>query len=128
MYTEEYRAEYLRIREQVQNGERQMDEETIKEIIECMPNYYVGIKVVSQTGTCLGGHKVGEEWLMKGKDELWKTPAGICIFAFDAIYSQIQTLMFGGTFPWGYEPDVVRCACPDSYNPVVFELTRLKEV
>ena len=93
--------------------------------------YEVAIKVVSQQGTCVAHHKVGDEWVITSEKTpsgiAEKTPEGICIYAFDAMYPFAQVLMFGGAFPWESNPDVARVACPDGDNPVIFELRRVKE-
>ena len=82
--------------------------------------YDVAVKVEYQKGTCSREHKVGEEWVIGGK-----TPEGICLEAFNALFPHLQVLMFGGSFPWGTEPSVTLEACPDPNNPVVFELRRV---
>ena len=84
--------------------------------------YKVSIRVVSQKGTCGNEHKVGDQWVT---DE--KTPEGICLSAFDSLFSSLQVLKYGGVFPWADDPDVTTIACPDAENPVVFELRRLRE-
>ena len=84
--------------------------------------YDVLVKVISQKGTCVQEHKVGDEWVI-GR----KTPEGICLSAFDALFPSARVLMFGGVFPWGTDPDVTTVACPDAKNPVVFELRRLRK-
>ncbi len=82
--------------------------------------YEVAVKVISQKGTCAQEHKVGEEWVIGSK-----TPAGICLSAFNVLFPTARVLMFGGSFPWETDPDVTTVACPDAANPVVFELRRL---
>ena len=84
--------------------------------------YAVAIKVISQKGTCHTEHKVGDEWVMERK-----TPKGICLLAFYALYPNARVLMFGGSFPWETDPDVNTITCPDAQNPVVFELRRLRK-
>ena len=84
--------------------------------------YDVVVRVVSQQGTCVHEHKVGDKWVMKAK-----TPEGICLTAFDALYPAARVLMFGGSFPWEADPDATTVACPDALNPVVFELRRLRK-
>ena len=84
--------------------------------------YAVSIKVISQKGTCHAGHKVGDEWILRGHP---KTPGGICLGAFDSFHAEAKLLMFGGAFPWEPDPDVSTVACPDAKNPVVFELRRV---
>ena len=84
--------------------------------------YDVAIKVISQKGTCNYEHKVGEEWVLKTK-----TPEGICLAAFNSLLPNARVLMFGGSFPWEPDPDVSTIACPDSENPVVFELRKIRK-
>ena len=85
--------------------------------------YKVGIKVAGQKGNCFQGHKVGDEWVSDGK-----TPEGICLSAFNSLFPYLQVLMFGGVFPWEADPDIAsNVACPDSLNPVLFEIRRLRE-
>ncbi len=84
--------------------------------------YEVAIKVISQQGTCVQQHKVGDEWVIKSK-----TPEGICLGAFSVLYPSARVLMFGGSFPWSSDPDVATVTCPDTKNPVVFELRRLRK-
>jgi len=84
--------------------------------------YEVLVRVVSQKGTCSQEHKVGDEWVI-GR----KTPEGICLSAFDALFPSARVLMFGGAFPWETDPDVSTVACPDAKNPVVFKLRRLRK-
>jgi len=85
--------------------------------------YEVLIRVVSQKGTCSQGHKVGDEWAIRER----KTPEGMCISAFNALYSNARVLMFDGVLPWTPDPDVSEIACPDVHNPVVFEIRRLRK-
>jgi len=85
-------------------------------------NYKVSVKVVSQKGTCAEGHKVGDQWVVD-----YKTPEGLCIFAFSSLLTSLMPLMFGGSFPWEKDPDMTTAVCPDPDNPVVFELRRLRE-
>jgi len=84
--------------------------------------YEVAVKVVSQKGTCGAEHKVGDKWVIRGK-----TPEGICLAAFSALFPGAWVLMFGGAFPWETDSDVSTVACPDAANPVVFELRRLRK-
>ncbi len=84
--------------------------------------YDVVAKVVSQKGTCGAEHKVGNQWIIGSK-----TPEGICLSAFNALFPNLRVLKFGGSFPWSTDPDVSTVACPDAHNPVVFELRRLRK-
>jgi uncharacterized repeat protein (TIGR04076 family) len=83
--------------------------------------YDVKVKVISQKGTCGAGHRVGDEWTIGDK-----TPAGICMYAFNSLLADWKLLKFGGTIPWETNPDTTRVACIDAANPVVFELKRLR--
>ncbi len=76
-------------------------------------------RVVSQKGSCEAGHRVGDEFPVGDC-----TPAGMCSWAFHAAFPFASVLQFGGYFPWEDDPDKATVACPDSANPVVFELHR----
>jgi len=77
-------------------------------------------RVISQTGTCEAGHRVGDEFVIGQK-----TPPGLCSWAFHALFPFAQVLQFGGSFPWEEDPNKATVACPDSANQVVFELRRV---
>jgi len=85
-------------------------------------SYKVVVRVISQKGTCSQEHKVGDEWVVGEK-----TPEGICLSAFQALFPDIRVLMYGGSFPWMKDPDIAIVACPDGDNPVIFEARRIKE-
>jgi uncharacterized repeat protein (TIGR04076 family) len=76
-------------------------------------------KVISQKGTCEAQHKVGDEFVMGEK-----TPPKLCSWAFFCLFPCAAVLRFGGSFPWEKDKDKAIVACPDSANPVVFELRR----
>ena len=83
----------------------------------------VTAKVISQKGSCGIGHKVGDEIIftedgVKGK---------ICIHALYSFLPKVFAMMFDSQFPWLDDPDVSTSACPDAYNPVVFEISRKKK-
>lgn len=84
--------------------------------------YKVAVKVISQKGTCAAEHKVGDQWIIERK-----TPGGMCLSAYNAVYPNVRVLMFDGSLPWESNPDVSTIACPDADNPVVFELRRLRK-
>jgi len=84
----------------------------------------VTAKVISQKGSCGIGHKVGDEIIftedgVKGK---------ICIHALYSFLPKVFAMMFDSQFPWLDDPDVSTSACPDAYNPVIFEISRKKGV
>jgi len=84
----------------------------------------VTAKVISQKGSCGIGHKVG--------DEITFTEDGvegkICIHALYSFIPKVFAMMFDSQFPWLNDPDVSTSACPDAYNPVIFEISRKKIV
>ncbi len=80
----------------------------------------VTAKVISQRGTCAAGHKAGDEFVIGQM-----VPAGMCSWAFHALFPFAEVLQFGGSFPWESNPGEATVACPDPGNPVVFELRRV---
>lgn len=76
-------------------------------------------RVISQKGTCVAGHSVGDEFII-GQN----TVSGMCSWAFYTLFPFAEVLQFGGSFPWEKDPDKAIVACPDATNPVVFELRR----
>jgi len=78
-------------------------------------------KVISQKGTCVVGHKVGDEFII---DPL-KTPGGMCPWAFYTVFPFAEPLQFGAVLPWEKDPNKAKVACPDADNPVIFELRKV---
>ncbi|MFC1904469.1 TIGR04076 family protein [Chloroflexota bacterium] len=76
-------------------------------------------EVISQTGTCEAGHKVGDKFVI---GQL--APPNICSWAFHSLFPFAEVLQFGGSFPWENDRSKATVACPDSENTVVFELRR----
>lgn len=81
----------------------------------------VHAQVISKKGTC-EYHEVGDmvkftETGVEGK---------ICIHALYSILPKIFAMMFEAQFPWLENPDVSTHACPDAYNPVVFQVKRIR--
>ncbi len=74
-------------------------------------------RVISQKGTCAGGHKVGDEFIIGEK-----APPNLCAWAFHSLFPFVAVLQLGGSFPWEEDPNKAAVACPDPANPVVFEL------
>ncbi|MFP3879583.1 MAG: TIGR04076 family protein [Dehalococcoidia bacterium] len=77
-------------------------------------------RVISQRGVCEAGHRVGDEFVVGQK-----TVPGLCSWAFHTLFPFVEVLQFGGSFPWEEDPNRATVACPDSENPVVFELRRV---
>ena len=74
-------------------------------------------EVVSQKGTCVAGHKVGDKFIIDQK-----TVPDLCSWAFYSLFPFAEVLQFGGSFPWENDRGKATVACPDPENPVVFEL------
>ena len=83
----------------------------------------VKAKVISQKGTCDLGHKVG--------DTVTFTESGvegkICIHALYSMLPAVFAMMYESRFSWLKDPDAKTHACPDAYNPLVFEINRVWE-
>ena len=83
----------------------------------------VEAKVISQKGTCGLGHKPGDvarftKLGVEGK---------ICIHALYSMMPGVFAMMFDVKFPWLEDPEKKTHACPDAYNPVVFEIKKIRE-
>jgi len=126
MTIEDRKTQAYRMIEEVKKGQRPLDKEVMDFLMSVLPNSPVSVKVVSQKGICMAGYKVGDEWLVKGREDGWKSPP-ICIFALGSLMPSIQLLMYGGSFPWERDQNVIVGTCPDVNNPVLFELRRLPE-
>jgi len=83
----------------------------------------VTAKVISQKGSCGLGHKVGDEIIFTEDGVEGK----ICIHALYSFLPKVFAMMFDSQFPWLDDPDISTSACPDAYNPVIFEISRKKE-
>jgi len=81
--------------------------------------YEVVIKLIGNQNPCHSGHQIGDEWVFN-----YMTPPGMCSLAYNALYPVALTLLFGGTFPWQDDPDVITVSCPDHEVNNVFELRR----
>ena len=80
----------------------------------------VKLKVTSQKGNCGCGHKVGDEWIISGH-----TPANMCNGAYAALAPFVRTLQYGGDYEWPLGSGTLQLCCPDPFNPVIFEITRV---
>ena len=83
----------------------------------------VVVKVKSQEGSCGMGHKPGDLTTITQEGVDGK----ICIHALYSMLPAVFAMMYGARFPWLVDPDTKTHACPDAYNPVVFEITRIWE-
>jgi len=85
--------------------------------------YTVIARVIKQEGYCVAGHQVGDEVVFDGD-----TVQGmVCIHALYSFLPKVFAMRFGSDFPWLEDRDVATHACPDAWNPVVFEIQRVRE-
>jgi len=84
------------------------------------------VKVISQEGHCAAGQKVGDDILFN-----WDTneiQGKICLHALYSALPKIYALAHGADVAFAEAEDgsrVARHACPDGYNPVIYELKRI---
>jgi uncharacterized repeat protein (TIGR04076 family) len=76
--------------------------------------------VLSTAGAgCPVGHPVGQTWLLKG------VPAGICAFAFNAMFPAYWTLLFGGDDPRTTETGAMQVTCSAAGCGAAFSVKRV---
>ncbi len=79
--------------------------------------------VVKQEGHCAAGHQVGDEIMFDGL-----TVQGVvCIHALYSFLPKVFAMRYGAEFPWLEEGAAPTHACPDAWNPVVFEFRRVED-
>jgi len=79
-------------------------------------------KVIKQQGNCGFGHKVGDEVIFDGET----VQGRVCLSALYSFLPKVYAMRYGAEFPWLEDKDVSTHACPDAWNPVVFEIRRLR--
>jgi len=83
----------------------------------------VRVRVVNQEGHCSAGQKVGDEVVFD-----WDTHeirGRICLHALYSMMPKIYALAHGADVAFAVAEDGSRVAChacPDGYNPVIYEL------
>jgi uncharacterized repeat protein (TIGR04076 family) len=85
--------------------------------------YTIIAKVIKQEGHCAFGHQVGDEVIFDGETVRGK----VCISALYSFMPKVFAMRYGAEFPWLDDKDVSTHACPDAWNPVVFEIRRVSE-
>jgi uncharacterized repeat protein (TIGR04076 family) len=86
--------------------------------------YRIVVKVISRQGTCQFGHEVGDTVIFDGET----IQGRICLSALYSFLPKVFAMRYGAQFPWLKEDkDLATHACPDAYNPVVFEIRRIRE-
>ena len=84
----------------------------------------IKLKVIKQEGTCVAGHEIGDEVLIAFTKN--KIEGKICLHALYSILPKVFAMAYGAEFPWLKDPDVSTHACPDAWNPLVYEVSRIK--
>jgi uncharacterized repeat protein (TIGR04076 family) len=86
--------------------------------------YKIIAKVISQKGTCAFGHQVDDTVVFDGET----VQGRVCFSALYSFLPKVFAMRYGADFPWlKDDKDVATHACPDAYNPVVFEIRRVRE-
>jgi uncharacterized repeat protein (TIGR04076 family) len=85
--------------------------------------YKVIATVQSVKGHCGFGHQVGDRIVFDGET----VQGRICLSALYSFLPKVFAMRYGADFPWLEDKDVATHACPDAFNPVVFEIKRIKE-
>ncbi len=80
-------------------------------------------RVIRQEGHCNAGHQVGDQVFFDGHT----VQGEVCIHALYSFLPKVFAMRYGAEFPWLEDQDVATHACPDAWNPVVFELRRVRE-
>lgn len=84
--------------------------------------FTVVAKVIRREGHCEFGHQVGDEVVFDGDT----VQGRVCISALYSFLPKVFAMRYGARFPWLDDPDVATHACPDAWNPVVFEIRRVR--
>jgi uncharacterized repeat protein (TIGR04076 family) len=85
--------------------------------------YPIVARVIKQEGTCAARHQVGDVVIFDGQTVQGK----VCIHALYSFLPKVFAMRYGAEFPWLEDQDVATHACPDAWNPVVFEIRRVRE-
>ena len=85
--------------------------------------YKITATVRSVKGHCDFGHRVGEKVVFDGET----VQGRVCLHALYSFLPKVFAMRFGAEFPWLEDKDVATHACPDAFNPVVFEIRRVEE-
>jgi uncharacterized repeat protein (TIGR04076 family) len=83
--------------------------------------YDIVVKVLSQEGTCLAGHRPGDEIHIGDK---W-VRGDICLSALTCMMPKVYAMYYDCQLPWLEDKAVATHPCPDRHNPVVFEIRRV---
>ena len=85
--------------------------------------YKIIATVQSVKGHCDFDHRVGEQVVFDGET----VQGRVCLHALYSFLPKVFAMRYGADFPWLEDKDVATHACPDAFNPVVFEIRRVEE-
>jgi uncharacterized repeat protein (TIGR04076 family) len=80
-------------------------------------------KVISVKGTCRLGHKPDDVVRFSETG----VEGNICIHALYSMLPAVFAMLFDVQFPWLKDPDIKTHPCTDAANPVVFEISKIRE-
>jgi uncharacterized repeat protein (TIGR04076 family) len=83
----------------------------------------VTVKVISVKGECVQGCKPGDIATITERG----VEGHLCIHALYAMLPAAFAMLYDVEFPWLSDKDRKTHPCPDAANPVVFELTKIRE-
>ncbi len=83
------------------------------------------LKVIKQEGNCAAGHNVGDEIIISFENNEIK--GKICLHALYSVFPKVFAMAYGAEFPWLEDADVSTHACPDAWNPLVYEVKRKRK-
>jgi uncharacterized repeat protein (TIGR04076 family) len=80
-------------------------------------------KVISVKGKCVQGYKPGDEATITERG----VKGHFCIHALYSLLPAAFAMLYDVEFPWLADKDRKTHPCPDAANPVVFELTKIRD-
>ena len=84
--------------------------------------YKITATVQSVKGCCDFGHQVGDQVVFDGET----VQGRVCLHALYSFLPKVFAMRYGAELPWLEDKDVAAHACPDAFNPVVFEIRRVE--
>ena len=78
---------------------------------------------IGQSIEACGVFEEGQEFIVGENGDM---PDGFCHWAWNDIYKNVVTLMYGGNLPWMKEKGASVSCCTDGLRPVIFELRRIE--
>jgi uncharacterized repeat protein (TIGR04076 family) len=117
-----YNPEHQVVKEKAGTVTNRKGQAVTNEPSHAEPIHTVVARVIRQEGHCGAGHQVGDQVTFDGQT----VQGRVCLDALAAFMPWVLAMRYGARFPWEEDQDVVRCACPDPANPVVFELRRVR--